>query len=80
VTDSFGAYVRAVAVVAGILGLMLFATLMLLSFGAFPEFAEYALLFAIIAAFWELIPNFGPWIAAIPPCCSRSRCRPPRHW
>jgi predicted PurR-regulated permease PerM len=39
---------------------------MLLSVLVDPAFAEFALLLAIIAAISELIPNFGPWIAAIP--------------
>jgi predicted PurR-regulated permease PerM len=31
-----------------------------------PQFAEFAVLLAVIAAFSELIPNYGPWIASIP--------------
>jgi predicted PurR-regulated permease PerM len=64
--DSFGKYVRAEAVVAAALGVMTFVGLMALSVLINPKFAEFALLLAIIAAFSELIPNFGPWIAAIP--------------
>ena len=64
--DSFGAYVRAEGVVATILGTMVFVSLMILSVVVDPAFADVALLLAVIAAFSELIPNFGPWIAAIP--------------
>lgn len=64
--DSFGTYVRAEAIVAVILGIATWASLMALSIVAFPPFADFALLLGIIAAFSELIPNFGPWIAAIP--------------
>jgi predicted PurR-regulated permease PerM len=39
---------------------------MLLNVFVDPAFAGFALLLAIIAAFSEFIPNFGPWIAAIP--------------
>jgi hypothetical protein len=31
-----------------------------------PRIAEFALFLAIVAAFSELIPLFGPWLAAIP--------------
>jgi predicted PurR-regulated permease PerM len=64
--DSFGTYVRAEAIVAGIVGAMAFAGNMGLSLLVDPAFAEVALLLALIAAFSELIPNYGPWIAAIP--------------
>jgi predicted PurR-regulated permease PerM len=64
--DSFGAYVRAEGLVATILGTMVFVSLMVLSVVVDPAFADVALLLAVIAAFSELIPNFGPWIAAIP--------------
>jgi predicted PurR-regulated permease PerM len=64
--DSFGTYVRAEAIVAGIVGLMAFVGNMGLSVLVDPAFAEVALLLALIAAFSELIPNYGPWIAAIP--------------
>jgi predicted PurR-regulated permease PerM len=64
--DSGGTYVRAEATVAVILGFLTWVSLMLFSVAIDPAFAEVALLLAIIAAFSELIPNFGPWIAAIP--------------
>ncbi len=64
--DSFGTYVRAEAIVAGILGLMAFGGNMALSVLVDPAFAEVALLLGIIAAISELIPNYGPWIASIP--------------
>lgn len=64
--NSFGTYVRAEAIVAGVLGVITFVGIMLLSVFVDPAFAGFALLLAIIAAFSEFIPNFGPWIAAIP--------------
>lgn len=64
--DSFGTYVRAEAIVASILGLMAFGGNMLLGVLVDPAFTEVALLLGIIAAISELIPNYGPWIAAIP--------------
>ena len=64
--NSFGTYLRAEAIVASILGVLTFIGLMLLSVFVDPAFAGFALLLAIIAAFSEFIPNFGPWIAAIP--------------
>ena len=64
--DSFGTYVRAEAIVAGLLGLMAFGGNMALSVLVDPAFAEVALLLGIIAAISELIPNYGPWIASIP--------------
>ena len=66
VLGSFGTYIRAEAIVASILGTLTFVSIMALSFLVDPAFAEVALLLAIIAAFSEFIPNFGPWIAAIP--------------
>ncbi len=62
---SFGTYIRAEAIVAAILGVMTFIGITLLSVFE-PRFAEFALLLAVIAAVSEFIPNFGPWIAAIP--------------
>ncbi len=64
--DSFGTYVRAEAIVAGLLGIMAFTGNMALSVLVDPAFAEVALILALIAAFSELIPNYGPWIASIP--------------
>lgn len=64
--NSFGTYIKAEAIVAGILGVMAFVGITLLSVTVHPDFAEFALLLAVIAAFSELIPNYGPWIAAIP--------------
>ncbi|HEX5828638.1 MAG TPA: AI-2E family transporter [Candidatus Limnocylindrales bacterium] len=63
---SFGTYIRAEAIVATILGTLVFVSLMAMSVLVDPAFAEVALLLAIIAFFSEFIPNFGPWIAAIP--------------
>ena len=63
--NSFGTYIRAEAIVAAILGVMTFIGINLLSIFE-PRFAEFALLLAVIAAVSEFIPNFGPWIAAIP--------------
>jgi predicted PurR-regulated permease PerM len=64
--DSFGTYVRAEAIVAGLLGLMAFAGNLALGVLVDPAFTEVALLLGIIAAISELIPNYGPWIASIP--------------
>jgi len=64
--DSFGTYVRAEAIVAGILGLMAFVGNLALGVLVDPAFTEVALLLGIIAAISELIPNYGPWIASIP--------------
>jgi predicted PurR-regulated permease PerM len=64
--ESGGTYVRAEAIVAAILGGLTWLALMAFSVLIDPAFGEVALLLAIIAAFSELIPNFGPWIAAIP--------------
>jgi predicted PurR-regulated permease PerM len=64
--NSFGTYIRAEAIVASILGVMTFIGIMLLSVTVDPQFAEFAVLLAVIAAFSELIPNYGPWIASIP--------------
>jgi predicted PurR-regulated permease PerM len=64
--NSFGTYIRAETIVATILGVATFVGIMLLSVLVDPAFAEFALLLAIIAFFSEFIPNFGPWIAAIP--------------
>lgn len=64
--SSFGTYIRAEAIVAAILGVMVFVGITILGLTVHPGFLEFALLLAVIAAFSELIPNYGPWIAAIP--------------
>jgi predicted PurR-regulated permease PerM len=66
VVESFGNYVRAESILMLILGVLTWAGLMLLSVTVDPEFAEFALFLAIVAAFGELIPTFGPLIALIP--------------
>ncbi len=49
-----------------LLGALTWAGLMLLSLIVDARIASYALFLAIVAAFSELIPLLGPWIAAIP--------------
>jgi predicted PurR-regulated permease PerM len=66
VVESFGNYVRAESILMLILGVLTWAGLMLLSVTVDPRFAEFALFLAIVAAFGELIPTFGPLIALIP--------------
>jgi predicted PurR-regulated permease PerM len=65
VIENFGSYVRAEAVLMVLLGFITWAGLMLLSLWD-SRFAEFALFLAIIAAFGELIPTFGPLIALVP--------------
>lgn len=66
VIESFGAYVRSESILMVLLGVITWAGLMLLSVVVDPRFAEFALFLAVIAAFCELIPNFGPILALIP--------------
>jgi predicted PurR-regulated permease PerM len=66
VIDSFGAYVRAESILMVIVGLITWAGLMALSILVDPRFADFALFLAVIAAFCELIPTFGPILALIP--------------
>jgi predicted PurR-regulated permease PerM len=49
-----------------LLGLLTWAGLMLLGMAVDPRIAEYAVFLAVVAAFSEVIPLFGPWIATIP--------------
>jgi predicted PurR-regulated permease PerM len=62
----FGNYIRSEVILMVLLGSLTWAGLMLLALALDPRIAELALLLAIVAAFSELIPLFGPWIAAIP--------------
>jgi putative permease len=66
VLDSFGTYVRAEAAIMVIVGVLTTLGLLLLSVLVDPRLAQMALFLGLIAAISELIPNFGPWIAAIP--------------
>jgi predicted PurR-regulated permease PerM len=66
VLDSFGTYVRAEAVIMAIVGILTTLGLLLLSLVVDPRLAQMALFLGLMAAVSELIPNFGPWIAAIP--------------
>jgi predicted PurR-regulated permease PerM len=66
VSRQFGNYIRSEVILMVLLGLLTWAGLMLLALVLDPRIAEYALFLAIVAAFSELIPLFGPWIAAIP--------------
>ena len=49
-----------------LLGLLTWAGLMSLAVVVDPRIGEFALFLAVVAAFSELIPLFGPWIAMIP--------------
>ena len=62
----FGNYLRSEAILMVLLGLLTWAGLMLLALVVDPRIADYAMFLAVVAAFSELIPLFGPWIAAIP--------------
>lgn len=62
----FGNYIRSEAILMVLLGLMTWAGLMLLALAFDPRIADYALFLMVVAAFSELIPLFGPWIATIP--------------
>jgi predicted PurR-regulated permease PerM len=62
----FGNYIRSEVVLMVLLGSLTWAGLMLLALVVDPRIAELALFLAIVAAFSELVPLFGPWIAAVP--------------
>jgi predicted PurR-regulated permease PerM len=62
----FGNYIRSEAILMVLLGLLTWIGLMLLALVVDPRIADYALFLTLIAAFSELIPLFGPWIATIP--------------
>jgi predicted PurR-regulated permease PerM len=66
VARQFGNYIRSEAILMVLLGLLTWAGLMLLAIFVDPRIGEYALFLAVVAAFSELIPLFGPWIATIP--------------
>ncbi len=66
VSRQFGNYIRSEAILMVLLGLLTWTGLMLLALVLDPRIAEFALFLAVVAAFSELIPLFGPWIAAIP--------------
>jgi predicted PurR-regulated permease PerM len=66
VIGSFGAYVRAEAILMVLLGFITWAGLMLLSFVVDDRIAQFALFLAVVAAICELIPTFGPIIALVP--------------
>jgi predicted PurR-regulated permease PerM len=66
VVRQFGNYLRSEAILMVLLGALTWAGLMLLALIVEPRIASYALFLAVVAAFSELIPLFGPWIAAIP--------------
>ncbi len=63
---SFVTYVQAEALLMVALGTITFLGLILLGVLVDPRIADYALFLALIAAFSELIPTFGPYIALIP--------------
>jgi len=64
--DSFTTYIRAEALLMVLLGAITFVGLMILSVLVDSRIAGYALFLAVIAAFSELIPSFGPIIALVP--------------
>lgn len=66
VSRQFGNYIRSEVILMVLLGSLTWVGLMFLALAIDPRIAEFALFLAIVAAFGELIPLFGPWIAAIP--------------
>ncbi|HEX5825483.1 MAG TPA: AI-2E family transporter, partial [Candidatus Limnocylindrales bacterium] len=66
VARQFGNYIRSEAILMVLLGLLTWAGMMLLAMAVDPRIGEYAVFLAVVAAFSELIPLFGPYIAAIP--------------
>lgn len=62
----FGNYIRSEALLMTLQGLLTWAGLMLLAVALDPRIAEFALFLTVVSAFSELIPLFGPWIAAVP--------------
>jgi predicted PurR-regulated permease PerM len=66
VVRQFGNYARSETVLMVLLGGITWLGLMLLSIVVDPRIGSYALFLSIVAAFSELIPLFGPWIATIP--------------
>jgi len=66
VSRQFGNYIRSEVILMVLLGSLTWAGLMFLALVLDPRIAEFAPLLAIVAAFSELIPLFGPWIAGIP--------------
>ena len=66
VARQFGNYIRSEAILMVLLGLLTWAGLMFLAMAVDPRIGDYAVFLAVVAAFSELIPLFGPWIAAIP--------------
>jgi len=63
---SFTTYIRAEALLMAILGTITFVGLLLVGTIVEREIRQYALFLGVIAAFSELIPMFGPYIALIP--------------
>jgi len=63
---SFTTYIRAEAILMVLLGTITFLGLLALGLTVDSRIASYALFLAVIAAFSELIPMFGPYIAFIP--------------
>jgi putative heme transporter len=66
VARQFGNYIRSEAILMVLLGLLTWVGLMLLAMTVDPRIGDYAVFLAVVAAFSELIPLFGPWIAMIP--------------
>ncbi len=66
VSRQFGNYIRSEVILMVLLGSLTWAGLMFLALVLDPRIAEIAQFLANFAAISELIPLFGPWIAAIP--------------
>ena len=66
VVHQFGNYVRSEAILMVLLGALTWVGLAFLAFVVDPRIGSYAVFLAAIAAFSELIPLLGPWLAATP--------------
>jgi predicted PurR-regulated permease PerM len=62
----FGNYFRSEAILMVLLGLATWLGLLLITVGVDGRIGGYAAFLAVIAAFSELLPLIGPWIATIP--------------
>jgi predicted PurR-regulated permease PerM len=64
--DRVGSYARGIFMESVIMGLMVFASMLLLGVLVSPVFFEYAIFLAIIAAIMEVLPMIGIFIALVP--------------
>ena len=67
VDEVLGRWVRGQLVLGLTVGLATFAGLLLLNGWVDPVFGRFALFFAVLAGFLELLPIIGPILSAIPP-------------